>query len=138
MKKKKFLANSRKIQNELFDIGSLLATPPGESYEGQPMVEEEQIKKLESWIDALSENLPALKSFTLAGGSLINAQIHICRTITRRLERIMCKLAESETLYPNTLAYINRLSDYFFALSRHVSRIQGAKEYLWETPLKEK
>lgn len=126
----------RRIQNELFDVGSMLATPSGSPYLNMPTMEDSQITELEKLMDEFSENLPALNSFTLPGGTPLNASLHVCRSVTRRLERLMCRLSETETLFPNSLKYVNRLSDFFFVLTRYVSALAGANEYLWETPLK--
>jgi cob(I)alamin adenosyltransferase len=128
----KLLKLLQKIQNELFDVGSILATPEDQSYPSMPTISEEQITCLESTMDTLQEDLPALKSFTLPGGTMLNAYFHQCRTVARRAEREIVRLGEQETLYPNVLGYVNRLSDLFFVLSRYVAKQEGVGEYLWE------
>ncbi len=125
----------RRLQNELFDVGSLLATPPGQTYAGMPVIRDEQITFLEKSMDTLQETLPELSSFVLPGGTPLNAALHQCRAVTRRVERIMTRLADEEELFPNTLKYINRLSDFFFVLARHVARLSDTPEYLWDTGL---
>ncbi len=125
----------RRLQNELFDVGSLLATPPGQSYEGMPVIRDDQITFLEESMDKMQADLPVLDSFVLPGGTPLNAALHQCRAVTRRVERVMTRLADEEELFPNTLKYINRLSDFFFVLARHVARLSGSPEYLWETGL---
>ncbi len=128
----------RRIQNELFDVGSLLATPEGKTYEGMPVITDEQVKALEAEMDRMQESLQPLASFTLPGGSMANASLHQCRTICRRAEREMVRLSAEEQLPPNTLKYINRLSDLLFVMSRYVAKCCGAPEYLWETGLGKK
>ena len=124
------------IQNRLFDVGSILATPPGTTYEGMPRVEPEKIQSLEVAIDHMNEHLPELASFTLPGGGVVNAQAHICRTVCRRLERILRRWEGAASIAPEIMIYINRLSDYFFVLSRWASLQLGEDEFLWETPLR--
>ncbi len=122
----------RHVQNELFDIGSLLATPAGVDYATKPVLQAEQITALEKHMDIWQENLPALRSFTLPGGSMGNALLHQCRTVCRRAEREILRLAREEEVNPLIVKYVNRLSDVFFVLSRYAAKQVGAAEYLWE------
>jgi cob(I)alamin adenosyltransferase len=109
-----------KIQSFLFDIGTILATPPGKEWKNMPNIEEMHIKELESSIDAMNANLEPLKNFTVPGTHPINAEAHICRTVCRRAERILCGAKENGIMINEfIIAYINRLSDYFFVLSRY-------------------
>jgi cob(I)alamin adenosyltransferase len=124
-----------RIQNELFDVGSILATPAGKDYEGMPVILPEQVAELEKSMDAFQEDLEPLPSFTLPGGSFANASLHQCRSVCRRAEREMVRLSQEEELRPNILKYVNRLSDLFFVLSRYVAKLSGVPETLWDTGL---
>jgi cob(I)alamin adenosyltransferase len=120
------------IQNELFDLGSVLATAPGDSYPGMSDFESpERCERLERQMDQMLENLPNLQSFVLPGGSMLNAQAHVCRTVTRRCERLNCLLEEREASRPGTVRYLNRLSDWFFVWSRWIQKELGQEEVLW-------
>jgi cob(I)alamin adenosyltransferase len=125
----------RKIQNELFDLGSELATPPGAEYEGMFKVGEAQVTALERLMDECQKELAPLKSFTLPGGGRIGAYLHQARTVCRRAEREVLQLSRAEPLSEWPLRYVNRLSDAFFVLSRWVTKRMGQKEYLWERGL---
>lgn len=120
------------IQNELFDLGSELATPPGESYPGMVTIQNEQVIRLEKWIDQAVGALPELTSFVLPGGTELNSQLHIARTVCRRAERNIITLAASEKVSDSVLAYVNRLSDLLFALARAEAHSAGAQEFLWQ------
>ena len=121
-----------KIQNELFDIGSIIATKANTTWNGMRSVSTEQIFYLEQQIDKSLEGIPELKSFVLPGGTLINAELHRCRTVCRRAERKLWALKEIETVDENILIYINRLSDLLFALSRKESHSTNTPEFLWK------
>jgi cob(I)alamin adenosyltransferase len=125
----------RKIQNELFDLGSELATPPEAAYEGMFKVGEDQVTALERLMDHCQKELPPLKSFTLPGGGRIGAFLHQARTVCRRAEREILKLSRVEPIGEGPLRYVNRLSDVFFVLGRWVGKHLGEKEYLWERGL---
>jgi cob(I)alamin adenosyltransferase len=125
----------RKIQNELFDLGSELATPPEAEYEGMFKVGEEQVTALERLMDRCQKDLAPLKSFTLPGGGRINAFLHQARTVCRRAERAVLTLSRAEPINEWALRYVNRLSDAFFVLGRWVGKHMGEKEYLWERGL---
>jgi len=124
-----------KIQNQLFDLGSELATPPGAEYEGQFKFTEAEVKGLEELMDHCQKDLAPLKSFTLPGGGRINAYMHMARTVCRRFERQVWRLARTEPVNEWDIKYINRLSDVFFVLGRWVVKHMGEKEYLWERGL---
>lgn len=119
------------IQNELFDIGSELATPADAEYPGMLKATAEQVTRLETWIDEATKDLPELKSFVLPGGTDINAQLHLARTVCRRAERHIKRLSRSEPVQANLMAYINRLSDLLFALARSESARSQVPELLW-------
>ena len=121
-----------RVQHELFNLGSILATLPDDIGEYMPRVTEVEVKALEDSIDAFNEDLPPLRSFVLPGGTRLNVELHQCRTICRRAERLVVELAASETLDPMPVAYLNRLSDAFFVWSRWASVAAGAEEVLWE------
>ena len=125
----------RQLQNELFDLGSELATPEEAVYEGMFRFSEKEIKALERLMDQCQKELEPLNSFILPGGGRIGGFLHQCRTICRRAEREILLLSRDETINPHTLKYVNRLSDVFFVLSRWVGKRLGEKEYLWERGL---
>jgi cob(I)alamin adenosyltransferase len=125
----------RQIQDELFDLGSELATPPDFMREGMYRVGEREVKKIEQLIDECQKDLTPLKSFVLPGGGRVGAYLHQCRTVCRRAEREILRLARVEVLSEWPLKYVNRLSDLFFVLSRWVGKHTGEKEYLWQRGL---
>ena len=127
-----------KIQDELFDLGSELATPPEFFQEGMFRISDIEIKNLEKLIDKCQENLEPLNSFILPGGGRIGAYLHQCRTVCRRAEREILRLAREETISEWSLKYVNRLSDLFFVLSRWISKETGEREYLWQRGLQSK
>jgi len=120
-----------RIQNDLFDLGADLCTPSGGKHEAQALrIVQSQVDRLEHEIDTMNANLGELRSFVLPGGTALAAHLHLARTVTRRAERDMTALAEAEAVNPLAIAYINRLSDHLFVLSRHVnSAAQG--DVLW-------
>ncbi len=125
----------RRIQNELFDLGSELATPPGSEYEGMFRMSEAEVTALERLMDECQKDLEPLKSFVLPGGGRVNAFLHLARTVCRRAEREILALSRVEPIGPWPLRYVNRLSDVFFVLSRWAAKRLGEKEYLWERGL---
>lgn len=129
-------ATLRQIQDELFDLGSELATPPDAAYEGMFRVGEAEVTRLERLMDECQKDLPPLKSFVLPGGGRVNAFLHQARTVCRRAEREVLALSRVEPIGEWVLRYVNRLSDAFFVLSRWVARHAGEKEYLWERGLR--
>lgn len=127
----------RDIQQELFDLGSELATPPQATQLGIPRMGEKQVQRLEEIIDQCQKDLDPLKSFILPGGGRIGGYLHQCRTVCRRAEREILRLSRVEETGEWAIKYINRLSDLFFVLSRWVGKHLGEKEYLWERGLEE-
>jgi cob(I)alamin adenosyltransferase len=125
----------RHLQNELFDLGSELATPEDAVYEGMFRFSAQEVTNLERLIDQCQKELDPLKSFILPGGGRISGFLHQCRTVCRRAERDILALSRQETLNPHLLKYVNRLSDFFFVLSRWVGKRLGEREYLWERGL---
>ncbi len=127
-----------RLQDELFDLGSELATPPESFQEGMYRVGAAEIERLEKLIDQCQQDLEPLKSFVLPGGGRIGAYLHQCRTVCRRAERDMLRLSRAEEINRNALKYVNRLSDLFFVLSRWIAKQSGEPEYLWQRGLMEK
>jgi cob(I)alamin adenosyltransferase len=121
-----------RVQHELFNLGSILATLPEDVHPKQPRVTAAEITQLEHEMDAMNEELPPLRSFVLPGGSRLDAELHVARTICRRAERIVVTLARVDSAPPEAVRYLNRLSDSLFVWSRWAGHITGAPETLWE------
>lgn len=117
----------RRIQNDLFDVGADIAAPEDPERE-RLRVLPEQTKWLEERCDEVNATLPPLKSFVLPGGTPAAAQLHVCRTVCRRAERLAVAAAGSQ-LNPDVVRYLNRLSDLLFILSRGANR---GEEPLWQ------
>jgi cob(I)alamin adenosyltransferase len=122
----------RRVQHELFNLGSILATLPEDVHPKQARITEAEIEQLEHEIDQMNESLPNLRSFVLPGGTRINAELHVTRTICRRAERLLIALSRLEPVPPETIKYLNRLSDAMFVWSRWVNNTVGAPEILWQ------
>ena len=122
----------KKIQNRLFDIGSELATVDESFFKHFVLVDETDVKYLEDLIDEHNADLGDLKSFTIPGGSMLNAHLHIARSVSRRLERQAVALMDEENVNQQIMIYLNRLSDYFFVWSRKSAQLLKHSEYLWE------
>lgn len=125
----------RRIQNQLFDLGSELATPPEAVWDGMFRVGEAEVTELERLMDRCQKDLAPLKSFILPGGGRIHGFLHQARTVCRRAEREILALSRVEPLGEWPLTYVNRLSDLFFVLGRWVGKHMGETEYLWERGL---
>jgi len=121
-----------RVQHELFNLGSILATKPEDVHPQQARVTEVEVRQLETEIDRMNADLAPLRSFVLPGGTRLNTELHACRTICRRAERIAVALAREEPIPPETIQYLNRLSDAFFVWSRWVNHVLGVAEVLWE------
>jgi cob(I)alamin adenosyltransferase len=126
----------RRVQNELFDVGSELATPPEGEYEGMYRVGDAETKQLEHEIDRMQKVLEPLKSFTLPGGGVLNAFLHQARTVCRRAERVCWALKRVEPISDKVIVYVNRLSDHLFVQSRWVAKRLGEPEFLWDRGLR--
>jgi cob(I)alamin adenosyltransferase len=122
----------KRVQHELFNLGSILATKPEDVHPKQPRITEAEVELLESEIDQMNADLPPLRSFVLPGGCRLNVELHLCRTVCRRAERICVALARQEEVPAEAVRYLNRLSDAFFVWSRWVSHELHAPEILWE------
>ena len=122
------------IQNDLFDLGADMCRPNldlDDSAEHAPLrMTQSQVDRLEQEIDEMNENLSALKSFVLPGGSKLSAYLHLCRTVSRRAERLAVELSQTEKVNVLAIKYLNRLSDWFFVASR-VSNENGHADVLW-------
>lgn len=121
-----------RVQHELFNLGSILATLPEDVHPKQAQIREADIQALERDIDRCNNDLPMLRSFVLPGGSRCNTDLHVCRTICRRAERLLVGLAAMESVPQEAIGYLNRLSDAFFVWSRWINQLLGKPEVLWE------
>lgn len=120
------------VQHRLFDIGGELAIP------GVDIIEAADVAELEQLIDRFNAQLPPLREFILPGGSPQIAQAHLARSICRRAERRYLTLAAAETINPQALTYLNRLSDLLFVVARSIARLEDTPEVLWRPKPKPK
>ena len=121
-----------RVQNDLFDVGADFSTPVVPDPQYPPLrVEQDYVDRLEAWCDHYNEDLPALRSFILNGGTTAAAHLHVARTVVRRAERAgWAAWAEHEdTMNILAITYLNRLSDLLFILARHANRENG--DVLW-------
>jgi cob(I)alamin adenosyltransferase len=120
-----------RVQNDLFDLGADLTIPDdgSETAAKALRIVDAQVERLEREIDHMNEKLQPLRSFVLPGGSAAAAHLHVARTVCRRAERLMVKLAQSEKVSPAAIKYINRLSDFLFVAARFANLGQG--DVLW-------
>lgn len=122
------------IQNLLFAVGSNLATDTScTELRSASILKEEQIQKLEQKIDEIDASLPPLHSFILPGGCTSSALANVCRTITRRAERRIIALGQCSEVDSLVCRYMNRLSDYFFVLSRKCNMVENCEEISWNS-----
>ena len=121
-----------RVQHELFNLGSILATLPADVHPKQARITDVEVQRLEREMDRMNEELPPLRSFVLPGGCRLNAELHVCRTVCRRAERDLVALTRVEDIPPEAVRYLNRLSDALFVWSRWASNQAGAPETLWE------
>lgn len=122
-----------RVQHELFNLGSILATKPEDVGEQMPRVTEDDVEALEESIDTFNESLPELRSFVLPGGTELNAELHVCRTVCRRAERATVTLARQEEIESDAISYLNRLSDALFVWARWSAvHPENKSEVLWE------
>ncbi len=126
----------QRLQNELFDVGSELATPPEAEYEGMFKVSADDVRALKRLMDECQKDLAPLQSFILPGGGVVSAFLHQARTVCRRAERDVLRLSREEEIGAHVLPYVNRLSDLLFVLSRWIGKHDGEAEYLWERGLR--
>lgn len=133
---REIVGHIHRVQQDLFDLGSTLSTPPQHAARVKNPITPERIAWLEETMDRWNEELPPLRSFVLSGGGRFSALGHVARTVCRRCERIVLRLAREEEVPPEPLRYLNRLSDFLFVLARHLAKVFGEDEPLWETPLR--
>ena len=126
----------RRIQNELFDVGSELATPPDGEYDGMHKMSDGESSLLEEEMDRMEKELEPLKSFTLPGGGVLNAFLHQARTVCRRAERVCWQLKREEDINEKLIVYVNRLSDHLFVQSRWVAKRLNEPEFVWDRGLR--
>lgn len=120
------------VQHDLFDLGTLLATPAAERHKvAAYAIGPERVSALEEAIDHLQTRLPALHAFVLPGGCAAAARAHVCRTVCRRAERRILSLEAAQRPEPTALAYVNRLSDYLFVLARYFNFLTGTQEIVY-------
>jgi cob(I)alamin adenosyltransferase len=120
-----------RIQNDLFDLGADISTPEGGGGAKGPLrILATQVERLEHEIDAMNTELQPLDSFVLPGGTALAAALHVARTVVRRAERLAVALAEKETVNPEAIKYLNRLSDHLFVLAR-AANDKGLSDVLW-------
>ena len=120
------------LQSCLFDIGTHLAMPCDDDVPAPYTISEACVEQLEQLIDALDHQLEPLRSFILPGGTMAAAQCHVCRTVCRRAERYITALSDELPLSPAVLAFVNRLSDFFFVLARLINKKSGITEISWQ------
>jgi len=125
-------AELRWVQNKLFDVGSILATAPGQTFKNMPQVSLRDVTRLEKLIDRCQKDLQPLKEFILPGGGKVSGFLHQARTMCRRAERLCVALSKTEPVDPTIIKFVNRLSDALFVLARWVAKTQGEPEFLWE------
>ncbi|MEO6990778.1 MAG: cob(I)yrinic acid a,c-diamide adenosyltransferase [Candidatus Baltobacteraceae bacterium] len=123
-------------QDALFNLGSDLATLPGDRWEGMPLVGPDDAVALERAIDRAERDLEPLNTFIHPGGSAAGAYLHLARTVARRAERLLVELAETEEITADALRYVNRLSDALFVWSRWINAGLGRPEHTWNPKTK--
>lgn len=126
-----------RIQQELFDLGAVLATDASDRVAGREDIPARYATRLERELDAWNADLPELRSFVLAGGGAAASYAHVCRTVCRSAERVLVDYAQTGEVgaahvTPNCLVYINRLSDYLFVVARALAHLQSQPETLWD------
>ena len=119
------------IQIKLFSIGTILASGKNQNISAKVAIEKKDVEYVELEIDRLNKNLPELKNFIIPGGHKISSYSHVCRSICRRAERKISELNNKSSIDSNILAYINRLSDFFFVLSRFLKYSDNVSESHW-------
>lgn len=120
------------VQNDLFNLGGDLATPIASRWENMIVVGETEIHRLEQMIDELQNSLPPLREFVLPGGTRLNAELHLARTVCRRAERFAVQLQEHAEVNPQAVPFLNRLSDFLFVSSRWVQHESAVSEVTWK------
>ena len=119
------------IQNELFNLGSLLACDNAKKLVLLPQITENNITNLENWIDEYTDDLPPLRNFILPGGSREAAAIHLARCVCRRAERLLSQASKKNKFPKWGLIYLNRLSDFLFVFARHLNQRKLIADIEW-------
>lgn len=133
----KVLSQLKKIQFDLFTVGSESATPADKMFlaNGKPrlplIISEKEIEELELWMDDFDKELEPLQFFILPGGGKAATSLHVARTVCRRAERALVFMNETEEVRPELIKYLNRLSDYLFILARYMSKLNDEAEEYW-------
>lgn len=120
------------IQNELFVVGSDLATPNDAGFDMR--VRAEDVRRVEARIDKIEQELTPLRNFILPGGTVTASYLHLARTVCRRAERLTVQLQKAETITGEIPVYLNRLSDLLFVLARAANHRAGCAEIVWKKP----
>ena len=121
------------IQNMLFFVGAHLATDQSSTaLTSSSQVESSKIKQLETWLDVMDSELPALKNFIIYGDDELSALCHVCRAVCRRSERAVLDVLETDKVGEEVLEYMNRLSDYLFVLARYVGKNAVKEDFFWK------
>jgi cob(I)alamin adenosyltransferase len=126
-----------RLQHDLFALGAELATPPareGRRRPDTPSLPVERIVEMEEWMDDAEPQLPELRAFILPGGATGAAALHVARTVCRRAERVVVRLADHESVDPDVLRYLNRLSDLLFVFARLENARAGRADVAWRKP----
>ena len=121
-----------RVQNELFNLGNMVATLPENTTSKMPSIDKQSIIDMEKQIDVYNANLPQLKSFVLPGGSKLSIYFHLSRALCRRCERLAVKLSKKDTIDALILMYLNRFSDLMFVLSRWANCTDNISENIWD------
>ena len=121
-----------RVQNELFNLGSQLATRMQDLRPTQPVIKPHHIERLEHDIDRYNDDLPELRSFVLPGGGPLGAALHLSRTVCRRAERLAVALSRRDSVPAEAIQYLNRLSDALFAWARQAAKATAQPEVLWQ------
>ncbi len=133
MEEKEYTDLMHSIQSRLFDLGTHLAAEPGKKNLILPEITEAHITQLENYIDKMNEALSELKFFILPGGNKAASIAHVARTVCRRAERSVVRLAENENINPVLVQYLNRLSDFLFVLARKLANDANEAEIVWKS-----
>lgn len=127
-----FVGRVTTVQNELFAVGSHLATPEGSVYVGSlPLIRQEWVTRLEGEIDGAQERLTILTQFILPGGTELAGRLHLARTVSRRAERLIVALGREEKVEGVVITYMNRLSDWLFVQARLANAVAGVGDVVW-------
>ncbi|MGN1228932.1 MAG: cob(I)yrinic acid a,c-diamide adenosyltransferase [Prevotella sp.] len=126
-----------RIQSDLFIVGTHLATDQSNTpLYSSAILSEGEVEFVEKEIDSILSELPEKLGFVLPGGTICASQAHVCRTVSRRAERCVIRLAQEATVGKEIVQFLNRLSDYFFVLAKKMNKIEGKSEKIWQKPCK--